>query len=539
MRIESFLVLPLSLFLATACVKGVGDPCRVHAECAAGLVCSAGGTCEPCGDEVSCLGIDLVVKTCDLAAPDVLAPPMNAVRVTIEGDGMLPVVQTAAVASHRLSLPQLPFGKNRRLTVEAFVDLNAAPVARGVSLPFDLSAEEPPASVTVFVRPIGKFSHANSAAEPTVCSRLSVPRAGHATTLMQDGRVLVSGGYAFDDAGKQVFLKAVEIYDPRTGDFTSLETGLHAARAGHTTHLLPDGRVLLVGGYALVNAGITALKTAEIFDPTSGRFDFLIMNHARMEHASVALPNGVVVVAGGVTEKGASPQNTIELFLPTAPPGKEFSLAQGVTLKTARAGHAGIAVSPDRVLFIGGFNDATPLSSVEGFSLLGTSLQAEEGGTLTLGDGRSQPSAFILDAGEGPGVVVVGAPASNTQTTAKAWDWLPLGEGAAPTRAEQPVPVSRFFGCTAPFAGGALLAGGVVQGAFPPETSRDFLASADVYRVTPAGGIDARPATNSLIAGRKLMACTTLADGSVLVTGGEAFEGGRSLAADVAEIFQP
>lgn len=539
MRIERVLALSFALLLATACAKGAGDPCQLHADCEPGLVCGAGGTCGPCGEEVTCLGIDLVVKSCDLSAPDVLAPPVSQVRLTVEGDDMAPVVQTAQVAASRTSLPKLPYGKNRRLTVEAFVDPDSAPVARGVSFPFDLSADEPTPAVTVFVRPVGKFSFVNSASAPTDCARMSGGRADHSATLLSDGRVLIAGGYGFDDDGRQVFLRTAELFDPRSGRFLPLVAGLNAARAGHTAHLLPDGRVLLIGGYALVNDAVEGLRTAEIYDPARDVFDFVAMKRPRMQHASVALPGGAVVVAGGVPARGAGPQSSIELFLPTAPAGMAFSEVEGVALKTARAGHAGLAVSPERVLFLGGLGSTGPLSSVEGFSLLGHTLLAEEGSSLVLGDSRAQPSAFVLDAGEGPGVVVVGAPASGTQTAAKAWDWLPLGTAAAPERAQQPVPVSRFLGCTAPFAGGAIVAGGVPQGALDPEASREFLTTVDVYRATPAGGVDVRPAPNGLAIGRKRLNCTPLADGSVLVTGGEAIESGRSVATDLAQIFVP
>lgn len=527
--------------LSSGCVKGLGEPCKVHSDCEPGLACGQQGECSACGDGVSCLGIDLVVKTCDPTAPDVFAPPVTAVRVTVEGDAMLPFVQIESVAKHSLELPELEFGTNRRITVEALEDVNGPAVARGVSAPFDLSAETPTPAVTVFVRPTSKFSQVNGASEPTSCSSMVQARADHTATRLADGRVLVAGGYTYDDAGERVFLKAAELYDPRTGLFTALPATLKGARAGHTAHLLPDGRVLLIGGYVAIDGVVTGLRTVDVYDPASSTFSYMLLTEGRMEHASAMLPGGVVVVAGGVGSTGGSALKTIEVFRPNAPPGQEFTLAEGVELATARAGHAALTVSDDRVLFIGGADGSTEIDSVEGFGWLGSTLQAEAGSTLKLGEGRAEPSAVLIDALDGPGVLVVGAPASGTRTLAKAWDWLSLGEGTGPVRSEEPgahVPTFRFLGCVAPFPGGALVAGGVEQGASEPEDSNEFLANADVYRLLPSGVLDVQPANNALLAPRKNLVCTTLSDGSVLITGGEGLDSRKTVTA-VAEIFQP
>ena len=137
-------------------------------------------------------------------------------------------------------------------------------------------------------------------------SPLQVARAYHTTTLLPNGKLLVAGGYN----GSPIAI--TEIYDPATGTATT-NGALGTARFQHTSTLLPNGKVLVAGGQIALNV---PTSSAELYDPASGTWTATgPMNTARFYHTATLLTNGLVLVAGGEVGNGVV-TNSAELYNP-------------------------------------------------------------------------------------------------------------------------------------------------------------------------------------------------------------------------------
>ena len=118
---------------------------------------------------------------------------------------------------------------------------------------------------------------------------LNKPPGGHTATLLPTGKVLVVGDFS-DHA---------ELYDPATETWTVTGALNERPRPGHTATLLPDGQVLVVAG-GEPDIGGNILATAELHDPSSGMWRIAgSLNTARIGHTTALLPDGMVLVAGG------------------------------------------------------------------------------------------------------------------------------------------------------------------------------------------------------------------------------------------------
>lgn len=125
-----------------------------------------------------------------------------------------------------------------------------------------------------------------NAAGWSAASPLSVSREEHSATLLPDGRVLIVGGRS--DTG---VLSSAELYDPAT-DFWSAASPLSVGREKHSATLLPDGRVLIAGGDSRIGIN-SSLTSAELYDPTTDSWSTASpMAIGRHTHSATLLPDG-------------------------------------------------------------------------------------------------------------------------------------------------------------------------------------------------------------------------------------------------------
>jgi WD40 repeat protein len=116
-------------------------------------------------------------------------------------------------------------------------------------------------------------------------------RARHTATLLQNGQVLVAGGYN----GNGLIYATAELYNPVTGTWTATGT-MSTARVYHTATLLPNGKVLVAGGE---NNNSNALSSAELYDPSTGTWTLTgSMKQVRAGFTATLLTNGHVLAAG-------------------------------------------------------------------------------------------------------------------------------------------------------------------------------------------------------------------------------------------------
>jgi hypothetical protein len=150
---------------------------------------------------------------------------------------------------------------------------------------------------------------------------LAVARGGHTATVLPDGRVLVVGGGSGARARAAELCKPPAEWDVGEGQTQgwSLTGSLARNRSLHTASLLADGRVLVVGG---IDDNNHELASAEIWNPRSGTWRSAGRLHdGRWHHAAVVLDDGRVLVVGGLRSSravGAEALSSAEVWDPKA-----------------------------------------------------------------------------------------------------------------------------------------------------------------------------------------------------------------------------
>jgi hypothetical protein len=199
---------------------------------------------------------------------------------------------------------------------------------------------------------IMKFDLAKNTLDET-WSALPIPRNSHTATLLASGKIAVVGGvgsYSYnpdknvyakvevvpgssrgvrpyvwkfgpDGEPLELFLDSslnnIDVLDPQTGELKQWGR-LNESRMNHTATPLPDGRILIVGGQKVIepvggSLTVEELSSIELIDFEAGTIKVVgHLKQGRHVHTANLLPDGRVVIAGGLSKSGEL--NSIEVI---------------------------------------------------------------------------------------------------------------------------------------------------------------------------------------------------------------------------------
>lgn len=73
---------------------------------------------------------------------------------------------------------------------------------------------------------------------------MTTARAHHTATLLNSGKVLITGGFIVGADGNQIYLASSELYDPASGAFTLTGSRAYPGLSPTAAASLPSGLVL-------------------------------------------------------------------------------------------------------------------------------------------------------------------------------------------------------------------------------------------------------------------------------------------------------
>lgn len=217
------------------------------------------------------------------------------------------------------------------------------------------------------------------AQNPATNQVYATARFAHTVTKLASGKVLVCGGTGFerqDAQGAAIIEELVSAYlfDPANNTFAYAGDVLNVARSGHYATLLPNGQVLIAGGYNgnAYNGQGGTLPTAELYDETTGTFTMLSQNGVDMtlprEGGSADLVGNKVLFVGGMLYAATQANPTVALYMAPGSEGYEPAtngFAADGAMGADRRWHASTKLASGELVIAGGDSGQAMLKSLE------------------------------------------------------------------------------------------------------------------------------------------------------------------------------
>lgn len=265
------------------------------------------------------------------------------------------------------------------------------------------SADFTTASATAFL-----FDPATETVEVlSEASRLLDERCGHTATELPTGKVVVAGGLKGTSTGSLTALEDAELFDPSTGGFVPVDGSPEGPLVFHAAAPMSNGGVMLCGGLKRAVSNFAASSSCDMVTASGEFLPGPELPEGLIFPAMAPLPDGKLLLTGG-----ANPTDSYGLFeFPDAVTAQAWvydgsDWVETDSMASARAMHEMVALPDGNVLVIGGISQISSASepeATEGFwnMLWGSSYAVSCAELYIAGTGRFE-AIGSCDEGLGP-----------------------------------------------------------------------------------------------------------------------------------------
>jgi hypothetical protein len=195
-------------------------------------------------------------------------------------------------------------------------------------------------------------------------------RTGISAATLSNGKVLACMG-AGSFLGFPIFSNNAALYTPSTNSWQTITNATGSGRALSTTTVLPDGKIMISGGANgnIATLSLDAKSDVSIYNPVTNAWLAGVpsMLSARAGHVSTIMPNGTVVFTGGASGNVLAP--TVTTAVDT---WDGLSWTNIGNMNHERAFHyAGVSHDGERILLYGGIETggvSSPFPTAEFFA---------------------------------------------------------------------------------------------------------------------------------------------------------------------------